>query len=75
MFFVVGVIVSAMLCVLSVFSGIAYLIYQYQSSSCITYDGILIFFSASFIVSLLIFLKLLSKKYWMKNLFIAELKY
>lgn len=75
MLFVVGVIVSAILCALSAFFGLTYLIYQYQTNLCVRYDGVLIFFSITFLINLLIFLRLMQKKYWIKALFIDELKY
>ncbi len=68
MIFVVVVIMSAMMCCVSGFAGIAYMIYQYKISGGIIFDGLLIFCSITFVISLLIFLKLMCKKYWIKVL-------
>jgi hypothetical protein len=62
--FVVMVFVSAMMCCFSVFAGVAYLICQYKIGGSFVFDGFVIFCSIVFIVSLMIFLKLMCKKYW-----------
>lgn len=62
--FIVAIIVSAMMCCVSGFAGIAYAIYQHKISGNVVLDGLLIFFSIIFIISLLIFLKLMCKRRW-----------
>ena len=61
-------IVSAMMCCVSLFTGIIYMIYQYKTYGAITFDGILIFCSVVSLISLLMFLKLMCKKCWEKAL-------
>jgi hypothetical protein len=71
--FIVAIIVSAMMSCVSAFAGIAYVIYQYKISGNVVFDGLLIFCSATFLISLLIFLKLMCKKIWIKTLRIDRL--
>lgn len=73
MFFIVSVILSATLSLISCFLGIIYAIQQYQSNMNIVFDGILIFYTISFVFGFLIFIRLMSKKFWLKNLFIDEI--
>jgi len=73
MMFAVAVIVSAMMFCISGFVGIAYVIHQYKISGIVAFDGLLIFCSIIFVISLLIFLKLMCKKHWIKVLRIDRL--
>jgi len=70
MFYIVSVILSATLSLFSCFLGIIYAIYQYQSNMNIVFDGVLIFCTISFVLGLLIFIRLMCKKNWFKYLFI-----
>ena len=73
--FIVGVIISAMMCCVSAFSGIFYLLYQNKINGNFVFDGVLIFCSIIFVISLLIFLMLMCKKYWIKVLRIDRLSH
>jgi hypothetical protein len=71
--FIVAVIISAMMSCISAFAGIAYVIYQYKISGNVVFDGLLIFCSIVFVISLMIFLKLMCKRSWIKALKIDRL--
>ena len=68
MLFVVAVIISAMMCCVSIFAGIAYLICQHNISGNFIFDGFLIFCSIVFAISLLVFLKLMCKRNFIRIL-------
>jgi len=71
--FIVAVIISAMMSCISAFAGILYLIYQYKINGNVVFDDVLIFCSIVFVISLLVFLKLMCKKCWIKALGIDRL--
>ena len=66
--FIIAITVCVIINIFSILSGILYLIFQYKTNGYIAFDGFLIFFSAIFIISLLIFLKLMCKQNWIKIL-------
>jgi hypothetical protein len=72
--FIVAVIVSAMMSCVSAFAGIFYAIYQYKITGSIVFDGLLIFCSIVFVISLLMFLKLMCKRCWIRTLSIDALE-
>ncbi|MBF0362361.1 MAG: hypothetical protein HQK49_15195 [Oligoflexia bacterium] len=66
-------IVSAVMCAISLFIGITNMIQQYTNSGHFTYNGLMIFCSIVFVFTLLLFLILISEKFWLKALKIDQM--